>query len=468
MQEENESMMMRAKVDDDDDSDQTLDSSSSSSSSSSPLSSSSSKSNDDLSSVAGAFLNEPAQQRAPQQLKQDKYVFKAVFPNGHVFRQFSDFVKRVTKDVTFSVSKYGLCTVFTGCARQIVSSAAFRRQDFIYFEYSDADNAAAVDQAHDTCHVFTIDSNELCDAVKGVGRRDSVCLWQTCDTNRLSVHIGRLDKESEFCTFVRNDDVVLKNNSKPKIVNIKTFVQKLASARSEPLRPPVCLTAAAASQDVNNDCYTISASRFGYAMSKLIKTRYHRIKLRVTSGGDVELRGGFTTAAAAACEESRHPVENTIRLCLQSPPPPCQDDTASIVSEIIFTTSAITALVKIVHLDTNGIIRIYGLSKNRILLEVPIGCYGRACIFISNTNTGTNSSPPIVVAVSSSQQNIENTPPPPSSSLPPKPQKKVLLHSVGGQSSKTTAGKNGNNHTASARQNSIKDRFKRVLTTDDE
>lgn len=283
------------------------------------------------------------------------------FASGFEFRQFVEFIRKISKELPLVISPFGLSTVVCSSTRRMVVNASFRRRDLteFYFDESLSSDYAPKTDASSTIQqqsgndiiphtIVNIDIKNLQDAVKNIAKKDDGIFMYQLKSQPTNIQIKLAGSRSDGET---------------------------TSVRLHKYTPVSCSVTELQNRSFLFPNATIQLKHFCACLAGLIKTKVSNAVLTIFNQGmliqgqsssgilSTGTKFGIVASQMAGSDEKYW--------------------------KITLPLETVSSLSKLSNFQHNGVVRIYCFSDNLIRLECGIGCFGSVRIFIGN-NTDTS------------------------------------------------------------------------------
>lgn len=286
-------------------------------------------------------------------------VFFFEIVSSHTFRQLIEFLKRISREIPLVVSREGIAAaVWSATSRQLFANVTLRREDMLrFFVREEAVNLPAEDGDPEWFHVVKVDASELIDQLRAVAKRNSVCIYQPLEApDRLYIR-ATPDDAKEVQEAGESNPLEEANEDDEAPVPRGGWARIRAHApvafRNEDLPPRATACPNA----------TARLARFCAGVSRMQKARAERMSLRIYE------RGATISGTSG---------DGALSIAFNDPP---ESDTEPIAS-ITLAGNTVPALAKIANFAPEGVVKIYAIGAAGARIDVPVGCYGSARLYI--------------------------------------------------------------------------------------
>lgn len=265
-------------------------------------------------------------------------LFFSEFSGGFEFRQFIEFIRKISKELPLAISPLGISTKICSSTRNMVVNISFRRRDLTEFYLAESfEDSTNVQMSSFPYIIVNLDVKNLQDAVKNIAKKDDgIYLFQP--------------------------------KSQPNHVCVQMTGNKSDESPAYPIRihrytPVSCSIIDSYKRPSYFPNITIRLRLFCSCLSSLFKARFNNVILNVYEGGlciQGQSSSGNLSSGTVFGKINSDEIPHKFILHI---------DTASILS-------------KLSNFQHNGVIRIYCSSSNLIRFECGIGCFGSVQIYI--------------------------------------------------------------------------------------
>lgn len=318
----------------------------------------------------------------------EKFLFFVEFKSGYIFRQFVEFTKRVSKELPLAFTRRGISTAYCSVTRQMIANAIVRAEDLTYFyvnekyvnlpapsshhfhqqqqpvSFSSSQSSSAVVPQHNQVsqewiHIINIDTVDLVEHVKSVSKKDSLIISQ---------RLSKPDVIQIQCCGNKTDGGIVTIRTR----NYTPVSYNIVEANR---RPTTCPNV------------TIQLSKFCNCLLSLVKSRFSKIFMRIYSEGVTIIGTSQSGSRSATFGRISNPSSSSSQNDSVSAP-----QASSLYNQINLSIQSVSALIKMMNFNTDGVVRIYCSTNTMARIETSIGCFGNMRVYVLDASTNNKGS----------------------------------------------------------------------------